>query len=340
MPVFIIAEAGVNHNGSLKLAKKLIDVAVEAGADAVKFQTFKAENLVTKTADKAGYQKQVTGSDESQFQMLKKLELSGKDHVELYDYCRKAGIMFLSTPFDFESADLLEKLGVELFKISSGDITNMPFLKYVARKNKPIVLSTGMSTLGEVEEAIDWIKQEGNEQIKLLHCTTSYPTLYTDVNLRAMETLRDAFKLPVGYSDHTPGIEIPIAAAAMGACIIEKHFTLDNAMEGPDHKASLEPDELKSMVSCIRNIEMALGDGVKKVTEKELQNLNIVRKSIVAARKIYKGHTIHEKDMAIKRPQTGISPKYFSNLVGKTVQNDVEPDEPIKWEYLLNKNKG
>ncbi|QEK11314.1 N-acetylneuraminate synthase [Crassaminicella thermophila] len=331
---FIIAEAGVNHNGDINLAKKLIDAAVDAGADAVKFQTFKAEKIVIKKAEKAEYQKITTNNDESQFHMLKKLELSYEDHVQLYNYCRKKNIMFLSTPFDMDSVDLLEKIGIEVYKISSGDITNMPLLKYIASKNKPIILSTGMSNLGEIEEAIEWIKGAGNEKIILLHCTTNYPTEYKDVNLRAMNTMKEAFKLPVGYSDHTLGIEVPIAAVAMGACVIEKHFTLDKQMKGPDHKASLEPKELKKMVRTIRNIEICLGNGIKKCIENELENRLIGRKSIVAAHDIKKGEVLKLESIDFKRPGSGIEPKYYMNLIEKKITRDIKEDEIIRWNDI------
>ncbi|MCW7999959.1 N-acetylneuraminate synthase, partial [Clostridium sp. cpc1] len=259
---FIIAEAGVNHNGNIDIAKKLVDAAVEAGVDAIKFQSFKAGNLVTKSAKKAEYQKETTGNG-NQFEMLKKLELSYKEHIILKKYCEEKGIMFISTPFDFESADLLEKLNIPLYKISSGDLTNIPLLKYIAKFNKPMIVSTGMANLGEVEIAVNAIKEGGNDKITLLHCTSNYPTACEDVNLNAILTLKNAFKLPVGYSDHTIGIEIPIGAVAMGTKVIEKHFTLDKNMEGPDHRASLEPNELKEMVKNIRNIEKAFGNGIK-----------------------------------------------------------------------------
>lgn len=332
--VFIIAEAGVNHNGDIEIAKKLIDIASEAGVDAVKFQTFKAKRLVTKKAEKAKYQESNTKKDESQYDMLKKLELSFEDHIELLDYCSKKNILFLSTPFDLESVDLLEKVGIDLFKIGSGEITNMPLLKYISAKNKPIILSTGMSNLGEIQEAIDWIKEEGNEEIILLHCNTSYPTVYRDVNLKAMHTIKEAFKIPVGYSDHTIGIEVAIAAVAMGACVIEKHFTIDKKMDGPDHQASLEPHELKNMVKAIRNIEKALGSGIKKMTISEKENVNIARKSIVAKHPIKKNTIITEAMLDTKRPGTGIAPKYFYEVIGKKANIQIDADRIIKWEDL------
>ena len=271
-PCFIIAEAGVNHNGDINLARKLIDVAVEAGADAVKFQTFKAEEVVTKGAEKADYQKKTTGLKESQFEMLKRLELTGRDFEELFAYAQRKDIIFLSSPFDKGSVDLLDRLGVPAFKVGSGEITNFPLLKHIARKKKPIILSTGMSTLGEVEEALEVIRKDGATDIILLHCVSSYPAKMEDMNLKVIETLRHAFKLPVGLSDHSIGIAIPVAAVSLGACVIEKHFTLDKNLPGPDHRASLEQDELKQMVKAIRDVEKAMGDGVKRPTKEEEEN--------------------------------------------------------------------
>jgi len=330
--VFIIAEAGVNHNGSLDLAYQLIDVAKDAGADAVKFQTFKADNVVSKLADKAEYQKKTTGSNKSQLEMIKKLELSFEDFVKLKKYCDKKGIMFLSTPFDYESVDFLEKL-VPLYKVGSGEITNLPFLGYIGKKRKPIILSTGMANLGEVEEAINTIRKVNlNADISLLHCTTNYPTSYEEVNLKAMQTLVAVFKLPVGYSDHTLGMEVPIAAVAMGAKIIEKHFTLDKNLPGPDHKASLEPVELKKMVKAIRNIEVALGDGIKKPNKSEIEIMKVARRSLIALRDIRVGEIIKESDIAIKRPGTGIQPKFKDIVIGMKLINDIKQDEPFRWE--------
>jgi len=297
--VFIIAEAGVNHNGSLDLAYQLIDVAKDAGADAVKFQTFKAENVVSKLADKAEYQKKTTGSDKSQLEMIKKLEISFEDFIKLKKYCDKKGIMFLSTPFDHQSIDFLHDL-IDIYKIPSGEIINYPYLKHIASKNKPIIMSTGMANLGEVEEAINTIKKINSKaKISLLHCTTNYPTPYEEVNLKAMQTLAAAFKLPVGYSDHTLGIEVPIAAVAMGAKIIEKHFTLDKNLSGPDHKASLEPGELKEMVKAIRNIEKSLGDGIKKPNKSEIEIMKVARKSIVASKNIKKGEIFAKTNISV-----------------------------------------
>jgi len=330
--VFIIAEAGVNHNGDINLAYKLADVAKEAGADAVKFQTFKAENVVSKLADKAEYQKKTTGSDKSQLEMIKKLELSFDDFIKLKKYCDKKEIMFLSTPFDHHSIDFLYDL-VNIYKIPSGEIINGPYLKHIAAKNKPIIMSTGMANLGEVEEAINTIRSVNSEaQISLLHCTTNYPTPYEEVNLKAMQTLAAAFRLPVAYSDHTLGIEVPVAAVAMGAKIIEKHFTLDKKLPGPDHKASLEPDELKEMVKAIRNIEKALGDGIKRPNKSEVEIMKVVRKSLIANRDIRAGEVIKESDIAVKRPGTGILPKFKNIIIGMKLINDIRQDEPFRWE--------
>ena len=329
--VFIIAEAGVNHNGSIKLAKNLIDAAAEAKADAVKFQTFKTELCVSKNAKKASYQEQTTGKDESQFEMIKKLELNADAHEELIKYCKFKNIMFLSTPFDSDSIELLDGFGLEIFKIPSGEITNLPYLRQIGRLNKKIILSTGMANLGEVEAAINALTQSGTDRknIALLHANTQYPTPMRDVNLKAMLTMKEAFKLDVGYSDHTLGIEVPIAAAALGASIIEKHFTLDKNMQGPDHRASLEPSELKAMVEAIRNIELALGNGVKKASPSESENINVARKSIVAKTGIKKGEIFSEKNLCAKRPGNGISPMRWDETIGKTAQKDYKQDELI-----------
>ena len=330
--VFIIAEAGVNHNGDIRLAYKLVDAAKEAGADAVKFQTFKAENVVSKIAEKAEYQKETTNSEESQYEMIKKLELSFEDFVKIKDYCDKKGIIFLSTPFDYESVDFLESL-VPLYKVGSGEITNLPFLEYIAKKGKPIILSTGMSTLGEVEEAVKTIiNVTSSLPLVLLHCVSNYPAKYEDVNLKAMLTLKEAFELPVGYSDHTLGIEIAIAAVALGAKVIEKHFTLDRGLPGPDHKASLEPDELKKMVKAIRNVEKALGSGVKRPTQSELKVMKVARRSLVATRDIRAGEVVKESDILIKRPGTGILPKFKEIIIGMRLTRDVKKDNPFDWE--------
>lgn len=326
---FIIAEAGVNHNGDMEIAKKLVDAAVAAGADAVKFQTFKAENLVCKNAAKADYQLLSTKKTESQYEMLKKLELTEDMHKELMLYCTKKGIVFLSTPFDLDSIELLHRLELKTYKIPSGEITNFPYLKKIAQAAEKVFLSTGMSSLDEVKCAVGILKKLGVKDIMVMHCNTEYPTPYQDVNLKAMLTLKRELGLEVGYSDHTQGIEVPIAAVAMGAAVIEKHFTLDRNMEGPDHKASLEPPKLREMVQSIRNIEQALGDGIKKPSFSERKNIEVVRKSIVADRKIYKGEKLTEENLAIKRPGTGISPMDWDMVVGKNAVKDFEPDELI-----------
>lgn len=327
---FIIAEAGVNHNGSIELAKELIAKGAEAGVDAVKFQSFKADKLVTVNAEKAEYQVANTGnSQESQYQMIKKLELDYAKHQELMDYATSLGVMFLSSAFDLESIDLLKDLGLGVFKIPSGEITNLPYLRKTAKTGKKVILSTGMSTLGEIEEALDVLKENGAKEITVLHCNTEYPTPMSDVNLTAMNTMKEAFKVPVGYSDHTLGIEVPIAAVALGATVIEKHFTLDKTMEGPDHKASLEPDELKQMVTSIRNIEQALGDGVKTPTKSERKNKAIARKSLIAKTNIAKGDVFTEDNLDIKRPGTGISPMLWDEVVGTKAAKDYTADELI-----------
>lgn len=327
---FIIAEAGVNHNGSIDLAKGLIDKASEAGADAVKFQSFKAEKLVTKNAQKAQYQEVTTDIEENQFEMLKKLELDYESHRELIKYCRLKNIMFLSSPFDLESIGLLKDLGLETFKIPSGEITNLPYLREIGSLRKKVILSTGMSTLGDIEKALDILRINGTTDITVLHCNTEYPTPMKDVNLNAMNTIKEAFKVEVGYSDHTLGIEVPIAAVALGATIIEKHFTLDKTMEGPDHRASLEPEQFKKMVRCIRNIEIALGDGIKKPTQSELKNIIIARKSLVAEKDIKKGETLTENNLTIKRPGNGISPMRWNEIIGKMANKDYKKDELIE----------
>ncbi len=329
---FIIAEAGVNHNGSLKIAKKMIDAAVEAGADAVKFQTFKAEKVVSRYAPKAEYQKKTTTADESQLEMVKKLELDAATHQTLINYCRNKNIQFLSTPFDLESIDLLNKLALDIFKIPSGEITNLPYLRKIGALKKENILSTGMASLIEIEEALDVLTGAGTKlkDITVLHCNTEYPTPFEDVNLKAMLTIKAEFPgVKIGYSDHTLGIEIPIAAVAMGATIIEKHFTLDKNMEGPDHKASLEPNELKAMVHAIRNIEIALGSSIKKPSPSELKNMLIARKSIVATRDIRNGESFTEENLTAKRPGTGISPMRWDKVIGQVAQKDYKEDELI-----------
>lgn len=331
-PCFIIAEAGVNHNGDVNLAKKLIGVAKEAGADAVKFQTFKAEEVITKTADKAEYQKGTTGVQETQYEMIKKLELSEQEHYELKSYADRQGITFLSTPYDRGSVDFLVKLGVPALKVSSADITYYPLLSHIAAQNIPVILSTGMSTLEEVGEAVQTMVSSGNEEIILLHCNFNYPAGVGDVNLRAMDTLKRAFGFPVGYSDHTMGIEVALAAVALGAVVIEKHFTLDRSLPGPDHRSSLEPAELKEMITKLRNIERALGSPIKQPSGGEVQNRDVCRRSLVAAVDIPQGTSITADMLGVKRPGTGIPPKHFADLVGRKVVAPIKKDELIKWE--------
>lgn len=328
---FIIAEAGVNHNGSLELAKKLIDAASAAGADAVKFQTFQAKHLVSKNAQKADYQKQTTDQTESQFDMIKKLELSEAMHHELIAYCQQQQILFLSTPFDHHSIELLNQLGMKTFKIPSGEITNLPYLRHIGRLGKQVILSTGMANLGEIEAALHVLVQSGTakENITVLHANTEYPTPMQDVNLKAMQTIDQAFGVAVGYSDHTLGIEVPIAAVTLGASVIEKHFTLDKTMEGPDHKASLEPDELKAMVSAIRNIEQALGSSSKQPSPSESKNKAIARKSLIANTAIKQGELFTADNLCIKRPGTGISPMRWDEIIGTKAQRDYAEDELI-----------
>ena len=332
MSVFIIAEAGVNHNGSIELACELIDVASESGADAVKFQTFKAENLVSKNAEKAEYQKQTTDASESQFDMIKRLELDIDAHKKLIDYCQEKDIMFLSTPFDHESIDLLNELQLQIFKIPSGEITNLPYLRHIGLLNKKVFLSTGMSNLQEVGDALTVLINSGTlkENITVLHANTMYPTPMEDVNLNAMQTIHKEFGVAVGYSDHTLGIEVDIAAVAMGASIIEKHFTLDKAMDGPDHKASLEPDELKAMVSAIRNIEKALGGYEKKPSPSESINIDVARKSIVANQIIKKGELLSKKNITIKRPGAGINPMKWDVVIDTIAIRDFLENENIE----------
>lgn len=328
--VLIIAEAGVNHNGKLENAKKLAKVAKDSGADIVKFQTAKLESLVTDSAPMAEYQEKNISHATSQKEMLKNLLLSYEDFAELSDYCREIGIRFLSTPFDIESIDFLADIGCSIWKIPSGEITNFPYLVKLANLHQPIILSTGMSTLEEVENAVELLKNNGAGEITLMHCTTEYPTPYEDVNLRAMATLQKHFECSVGYSDHTLGIEIPIAAVGMGAAVIEKHFTLDRIMEGPDHKASLEPNELKAMVSSIRNIESAFGDGIKKPTLGEMPNVKVARKSIVAKCKILKGEIFTPDNITTKRPGNGINPMRWDEVIGTAADRNYEADEMIQ----------
>ena len=331
MNVFIIAEAGVNHNGSLKLAKELIDVAVEAKADAIKFQTFKAETLVSKTAKKAKYQQVTTDKNESQFNMLKKLELDVHAHNELILYCKEKNIIFLSTPFDLESIDLLNNLGLDIFKIPSGEITNLPYLRKIAQLNKKIILSTGMANIGEIEDALHVLLHNGThkDNITVLHANTMYPTPMEDVNLKAMITIGNTFDIKYGYSDHTLGIEVDIAAVALGASVIEKHFTLDKTMKGPDHKASLEPAELIQMVKSIRNIELALGSQIKSPSPSESVNINVARKSIVASSSIKKNELLTEGNLCIKRPGEGMSPMRWDDIIGTHALKNYEKDDFI-----------
>lgn len=334
----IIAEAGVNHNGDLNLAKRLIEVAAGAGADFVKFQTFQAEKIVSAAAKKADYQIQNTGkAEEGQFAMLKKLELDRKKHEILIQYCQEQGIQFLSTAFDLDSIDLLEELGLALYKIPSGEMTNLPYLRKIGQKQKPVLLSTGMADLGEIEDALDVLTAAGLllNQITVLHCNTEYPTPFEDVNLKAMQTIQQAFDVQVGYSDHTLGIEVPIAAVALGARVIEKHFTLDRTMEGPDHKASLEPEELKAMVRSIRHIEKALaGNGVKKPSASEQKNKTIARKSIHLALPIKEGQTIENQHLIALRPGDGISPMRWDEVLGRKAAVDLTAGHQLNWSDL------
>jgi len=329
--VFVVAEAGINHNGNIELAKKMVDAAVTARADAIKFQTFKSENVICKHAPKAQYQRQTTDPNESQLEMAKKLELKPQAFRELCKYCKKKGIIFLSTPFDFESIDLLNKLGLKIFKIPSGELTNLPYLQKIGALKKKIILSTGMAELFEIRNALNVLINEGTKKcnITIMHCNTAYPTPYKDVNLLAMSTIKKVFKVDVGYSDHSIGIEVPIAAVAMGATIIEKHFTLDKNMPGPDQKISLEPNELKAMICAIRNIECAIGNGIKTASPSELKNINIARRSLVAATDIVKGEQFSLDNVTSKRPGTGISPMALYKIIGKKAIKDFAEDELI-----------
>ena len=330
--ILIIAEAGVNHNGDISLAKLLIDVAAEAGADLVKFQTFNADRLVTSSAKKANYQKQTTDSAESQHEMLSRLELTEAMHLELIAHCEMRNIGFLSSGFDIESISLLSNLGQECFKVPSGEITNLPYLRHIGQLEKKIILSTGMSTLGDIEAAIDVLVNAGTPRAKItvLHCTTEYPTPMGEVNLRAMQSIHAAFGTAVGYSDHTKGMEVSIAAVAMGATVIEKHFTLDRNLPGPDHQASLEPEELNAMVTAIRNLEAALGDGVKRLTTSEIRNKSIVRKSLIASREIKAGEIFTADNIIAKRPGTGISPMRWDEVLGRSARRNFLADELIE----------
>ncbi len=334
--VFIIAEAGVNHNGSMDMAVKLIDAAINAKVDAVKFQTFIAENVISKYAEKADYQKESTGENESQLDMVKKLQLSFKNFTELKMYCDSKGIMFLSTPFDMASVDFLATLKMGLWKIPSGEITNMPYLQKIGSFNEEVIFSTGMSTLGDIENALKILIDAGTskEKITVLHCNTEYPTPMIDVNLKAMLTIKGAFDINIGYSDHTLGIEVAIAAAALGANVIEKHFTLDKSLPGPDHKASLEPQELKAMTAAIRNTELALGSRVKLPTSSEKKNINIARKSIHLAKNITKGAVITTDDLIIKRPGNGISPMFLNEIIGCVVKHDLTEDSILNFKDI------
>lgn len=329
MSAYIIAEIGVNHNGDMNLARCMIDEAARAGCDAVKFQTFKTERLVTGRAEKAQYQIENTGSEESQFEMLKRLELDSEQFAELKTHCECAGIEFLSTPFDEDSVDLLEGLGMTRYKVSSGDMTNKPLVEYIAKTGKPMIVSTGMADLGEISEMLDWIRDVGSVPVTLLHCTSNYPTAYNEVDMLAMQTLSDTFGCPVGYSDHTIGCEIPVMAVALGAEVIEKHITLDRTMDGPDHRASLETKDLGALVSMIRHVESAFGDPRKRTRPVERQTAVVARKSVVAVRSLHVGDVVARLDIAVKRPGTGIAPQYFDDVIGRVVARDVEADTPL-----------
>ena len=331
-PCFIIAEVGVNHNGSIQLAGQLIKAAKEAGADAVKFQAYKTEELVISNAPKAAYQK--TKEKESQFEMLKRLELSESQIEELVRYCQKVKIMFLCTPFDEDSAEFLFKLNIPIFKIGSGEITNFPLIKQISGYQKPIMLSTGMSDLSEIREAIEIIRSTGNRKLILLHCTSNYPAKFEDVNLKAINALKREFEVPVGYSDHSEGLDVSLAAVVLGACVIEKHFTLDKDLPGPDHKASINPAELKRLVISVRNIETAMGDGKKVHRKSEAEMRQVARKSIVAAKNISIGTLLTGELLTVKRPGTGIAPKYFSKLIGKITKTALQKDQLLKWEHV------
>lgn len=329
----VIAEAGVNHNGDLNLAFQLVDAAAQVGADVVKFQTFQAKQLATGQADKAAYQKETTGQSDNQLSMLQRLELKREHHDQLVHHCNTRGIEFLSTAFDLASIELLAAFELQRWKVPSGEITNRPYLEQIGSQGKPVILSTGMANLGEIEAAIDVLEQAGTprNQITVLHCTTEYPAPLDEVNLRAMPTIAQAFGVAVGYSDHTDGIAVPMAAVAMGATVIEKHLTLDRSMEGPDHRASLEPDQFAAMVQGIRAIELALGDGIKRPTASERVNLPIVRKSLVAARAIQIGEPFTAENITAKRPGTGISPMHWAVLIGRNASRAYAPDELIEW---------
>lgn len=328
---FIIAEIGVNHNGDINLAKQMIKSASECGVDAVKFQTFKSENLVTENAKTADYQQKNT-NENSQLEMLKKLELSFDDFKELKDYASKYDVMFISSPFDMDSVDLLEKLNVPLYKLGSGELTNFELIDHIQNTGKPIIISTGMATLDEIRETYDFIKNK--ENLVILHCITGYPTEFSEANLNFIKTLQSQFNVPIGFSDHSPGIELPIAAVALGACVVEKHFTLDKTLEGPDHKASLNPEEFKAMVSAIRHVEVAMGDGVRKFSDNENEIKKVARKSIILNDNLKKGEVLEKEMLSIKRPGTGIAPKYVDDLIGKTVNKDLKSGHVLQWEDL------
>lgn len=332
MKTLIIAEAGVNHNGDLEMARRMVEVAADSGADFVKFQTFKADRLVTRQAVKAEYQRKLTANDESQYDMIRRLELTLEMHIKLIEHCEYHGIRFLSTGFDIESLDLLEGLGCPLIKIPSGEITNLPYLKHIGQMRKPVIMSTGMADISEIGAALKVLEKEGlqRQQITVLHCNTEYPTPMHDVNLKAMLSIRDTYDVQVGYSDHTAGIEVPVAAVALGATVIEKHFTLDRNLAGPDHMASLEPSELRAMVAAIRNIELALGDGIKRPSASELKNIPIVRKSLVAACPIHAGEPFTLKNLTVKRPGTGVSPMRLNEMLGLVAKRDFMADELIE----------
>ena len=328
---FIIAEIGVNHNGSVELAKKMIKSAGDCGVDAVKFQTFVSEDLVSENAKTAEYQEKNT-NENSQLEMLKKLELSYEDFFELKKYAENCGVMFLSSPFDFKSVDLLEKLDVSLYKLGSGELTNFELIDYVLKTNKPLILSTGMATLDEIKETYDFIKN--NDRLVILHCITGYPTSFEEANLNFIKTLQKELDVPIGFSDHSPGIELPIAAVALGACVVEKHFTLDKTLEGPDHKASLNPEEFKAMVNAIRNVEVAMGDGIRKFSENEKDIKKVARKSIILNKDIKKGTVLEKEMLSIKRPGTGIGPKYLNEVIGKVANKDLNSSAILQWEDL------
>ena len=334
-PAFIIAEAGVNHNGSLEQALKLIDVAVNSGADAIKFQTFNADRLVTQSAKKAEYQIKNSGGDETQYEMLKKLELTYNDFLALFNACQEKGIVFISTPFDEESVDMLDEIGVSLYKIPSGEVTNLPYIRHVAQKQKPMVISTGMSTLGEVESLVEIVDSAANPNFVLLHCVSNYPAPPEAVNLRAMATMKQAFQRPIGYSDHTLGIDVSLAAVAMGACVIEKHFTLDRSLSGPDHLASLEPGELKKMVDGIRVIESAFGDGRKVPVASEMETRKAARKSLVSSQKILEGTLITDEMVMVRRPGTGFPPAMRPLIVGRKAARLIELGELFTTKMLV-----